>query len=932
MGDDDRLIQESLEKNISGSPNAATNTKMDDSLTTVGRNQLDKNSDPLYNTSKDGKAVGPGASETMPGENNGKNVNSTTGTNSGAVDGSNAPSSSGSSPSSSGSAPDSSGSSQNADATSDDKGSGIGSKLAGAALNKIAGDADPDSVAGQVASGAQKAINIVGKVKWIIACAPALFLALIIIICICGVIGFILGPADTVIQFFRDGWDSLKTLVGYKKDEEWELEYYQKLDEVQEDLNKKYGVCIDINLITATLTVDMGTDQYVREGQETEVDTPDGSELGLTGDDYKKMIKQVELLGNMQIRRSVYGLDNQWKTTNPFTGEEIKYCSNPETEADQQEKLITTQEDIDRFALDKPIFSRVINNWLSRFGYAADGIPVRISEPVRQVARNDLDGGIFTFFTKRANEERNIAYYLYRPPFEIKEYDDNGNKLQTPTVTCNEEPKSDPTGHDFAVLDVGDFNDMENNIYYWNLMDSFIVDYYKDYLPSNGGDPFEPGTESYEKVKKIVSDIYLLYHEMGPSRMCDAVYKNECIYEFDDNGGNIGGDGSLSTSAGMSNVNVQLTQCQNGKTPIAGVLPMSLEDYIKGVVAAEIRTAYGNYEAVKAQAVAARTYVLLHYDDKEVMDDGSTLLKIQNCNYKQVYTDPVIVYNEAGEKVYQEWLNALKEVEGQVLTGDNGLIENKVGETYLYTSKEQNEWINSSLDYRSMLMSTYSNANDLYSNCTMVGGGNGTGEGTTPGHSEAILNGCSQNMESDKDLWDLSSLGKFNSGQCTNYAYGRTLQILQELGWNVNDAKSYLNYVLEGGQGLAGQDGAVWVERNSLVTDPSKRFSFERTNGEYDEQKLTDMLKIADKAIISWKGPPKTGAKGVGGYHCYDPRGCGHVAIIESVEVNPDGSIKAINITETAGAGKCSERRFTNLKDFFYRGKYDYFDGIVYLN
>ena len=75
-------------------------------------------------------------------------------------------------------------------------------------------------------------------------------------------------------------------------------------------------------------------------------------------------------------------------------------------------------------------------------------MPIRISSSPREVAQNDLDGGLFQWFTKKANEERNIAYYLYRQPFTVQEYDSEGNKLTTPKVECT------PRAVSYTHLDV----------------------------------------------------------------------------------------------------------------------------------------------------------------------------------------------------------------------------------------------------------------------------------------------------------------------------------------------------------------------------------------------------------------------------------------------------------------------------------------------
>ena len=66
---------------------------------------------------------------------------------------------------------------------------------------------------------------------------------------------------------------------------------------------------------------------------------------------------------------------------------------------------------------------------------------------------------------------------------------------------------------------------------------------------------------------------------------------------------------------------------------------VDLETYITGVVYAEIGGT-SNYEALKTQAVAARTYLMTSNDGKETNENGETIFKIRNCNERQVYCDP----------------------------------------------------------------------------------------------------------------------------------------------------------------------------------------------------------------------------------------------------------------------------------------------------
>lgn len=358
-----------------------------------------------------------------------------------------------------------------------------------------------------------KLVNFASKHKFkIIAVILSFFLISFIVL----VIGSaVISPANTVIEFFRDSWDKMVTFVtGDESTQKWEYEYYEKLGQVQDTLSKKYGVCIDINLITATLTVDVANDHYIDEGkEEADNNAQSGSELTLDAHDYKKMIQQIETLGNMQIRRTVYGLDKRDEiTSGEFAG---KHCKE---ESDEKTVTSTNGENPpDVFAYSESFVSDLYN----KIKALGSGTVVRDSVNSRKVASNDLQNNMLKFFTRKANEEKNIEYKLYTPAFSEENILDANNNVIGVKKVCYDDVPKDSSGHDFAKLDIGSLNDMENNVYYWNLMDSFIADYYEDYLPKISG-PVEEGSEAYEKIKNIISDIYLLYHEMGPNQTCES--------------------------------------------------------------------------------------------------------------------------------------------------------------------------------------------------------------------------------------------------------------------------------------------------------------------------------------------------------------------------------------------------------------------------
>lgn len=836
----------------------------------------------------------------------------------GALDAATAISGSGASgaPSSSGSAPASSG-------TSPSSSMRLGSGGALASKSKgLFGSSSSDSSSSESDSSLKTTGDKVKKIKkWLPILGPIIGWFLIILICLIVIIGFILGPADTVIQFFRDKWDDLKTLVGYKDDEQWETLYYQKLDEVQEKYNEKFGVCIDVNLITATLTVDMGTDKYVEKGQIEIAGGEEEAELEENKPNYRKMIKQIELLANMQIKRQVYALDENVHRENANSKIENDYCKEessiyqfPKYSAEDESTAETLgeagiSERAKDFILDKN--GRRTVSSIKRFLLNLGEIPVRDSTSGRKIAQNDLKPGIFKFISKKANEERNIEYLFYVPAYSEEKQEDGTIK-----TVCNiESLPEDETGHDFAVRDIGNLNNMENNVYYWNLMDSFIVEYYADYLPPKGdNEVISTSDPRYQKIKNIIEDIYLLYNEMGESHVCETVFEKLCDYEV--GVGKVGEDGETGLNdiqpMSLSNVSVELLECADDTrfNPIPGEDIIPLEKYITGVVYAEIGGTT-NYEAKKAQAVAARTYALTGADSIETRDDGSTLIKIRNCTERQVYcdpdkgcwsnhptaggtvhsgTDPSKPYNKPPINEVSDIRTAAVDTVGEVLTDADGNL------VYTgYNSTTQKQWMASSEDYKAMLMAVYSDADSFYSNCVTVGQ-SGSGSGSIGYDGEfAGVSDCNGYSRSSP-YWNLGNESGYNpftayGVQCTWYAYGRALQsICDSTGRDPNDVKKELSSAFFGNAG-------DWYQSNA-------------NSGTYSYS--SDLYDIKPGSIVVWNG-------GQVGVNLQKSNGTfyGHVAFVEDVVYNADGSLNKIVISQAgAGGSGCKTQTFYSWDQF----------------
>lgn len=321
------------------------------------------------------------------------------------------------------------------------------------------------------------------------------FLLLILLIVI---IVVTLGPITGVLNFFSGIKD---TIVGFFSQDEEDLmdDYYNKLEETQTDIRNNLGLCVDVNLITATLTVNIKAEDFLNNGEKIDTDeinndnynSDDPNSEASISVDYKRMKKQIKLLANMQIMTNKY--------------EKSSEC------ADNESTTLITEGDKD-------------------------------SSTKELIASHD-DDNIFEFFKKKSNKEKNYIYYKYTPACQI-------------TTVGNTTVKSYPTNvnlpEDTKEISIGDLSTMEDSVFYWNLVNSFIPDYYADYLPES-----EP--KKTEAIKKIAEDIYLLYQDMGPSQSCSMDYNFICRSD----------EGSNYYSGTTGNATASRTEFMNNISPVA---------------------------------------------------------------------------------------------------------------------------------------------------------------------------------------------------------------------------------------------------------------------------------------------------------------------------------------------------------------------------
>lgn len=98
------------------------------------------------------------------------------------------------------------------------------------------------------------------------------------------------------------------------------------------------------------------------------------------------------------------------------------------------------------------------------------------------------------------------------------------------------------------------------------------------------------------------------------------------------------------------------------------ILEIELEEYLIGVVASEMPASF-NIEALKAQAIVARTYALKRINDNKILTDTtSTQVYKDNYELKKVWENDF-------DKYYNKIKNAVENTKGLVITYNNKLID-----------------------------------------------------------------------------------------------------------------------------------------------------------------------------------------------------------------------------------------------------------------
>ena len=694
----------------------------------------------------------------------------------------------------------------------------------------------------------------------------------------------ILAPAMGVINFFSGLFSDVNSDEAIAKAEQ---EYYEALEEAQENAYQKYGVCIDVNLIHATLTVNKMSDDSLEEGEELCEDLEScsiESQDLFSVSEYKKMEKQIDLLANMQIKRQKYSL---WKSS-CYQSSSGDRCA--EGHSGSQTTLVT-EENMDCLDTD---FLAAADQFFS-------GLPTRDSSTPRLVARNDKENTIFTsFLVKKANKEKNYEYYLYTPEAKYEDRDGDG-VAETRVCDAQYVNNSVPDSYnDFAKLDIGDWNNMTDSVYFYNLLDSFVEDYYSEFLTKESGYA-EEGTQRYEDAKDLIDDIYSLYDMMGPNQTCTTT--GQYICRSDGGSENFSGsrDEFLKSIANIviedmnrSGILASLTMAQAAVESANGSSLLSRE--------------YSNYYGMTAGSCAparrADTTITVVYPGT----GGNS------CS-GNAYWDGTVVWmcNSSGKdcqwyRVYDSFANSTAD-HSRLFSNSNYQCQGITTPEEAIACVQAGGYATAS-HYQSTIMSVINTYNltqydigvwdgtvadgtgeALYEICEGITNGSGTissGSSFTTG-----VCGSGNTVRDTDGYWSTYNLFN-NPPQCTWYAHGRALQILTNAGMSLEAAQKNL-------RPMSG-DAGRWYDQNENFSSSM------------------NVNEPRQGAIIVWQQA---------GYW-------GHVAVIEKVNTDANGNPVSVDISEGNNQGRqCTTRTVT--MDYVKRhsgGKrgVDYtFKGYIYL-
>lgn len=217
-------------------------------------------------------------------------------------------------------------------------------------------------------------------------------------------------------------------------------------------------------------------------------------------------------------------------------------------------------------------------------------------------------------------------------------------------------------------LKIDDYDVYKDNKYVYNIVDKSIPDF-----------------SLQEQVKQVVNEATLeIDNEKG-----DGLYKNKKMQDINNSFNTMitnsqqENDNTLYLNNGVLDKVITLKRT-NGE-----VLQIGLEEYLIGVVAAEMPASF-NSEALKAQAIVARTYTLkLLESGRVITDDVSTQVYKSNSELQSMWKTSYNTY-------YNKIKNAVSATNGLCIKYNGSLIDAVYHSTSNgYTEDSVNVWGNS---------------------------------------------------------------------------------------------------------------------------------------------------------------------------------------------------------------------------------------------
>jgi hypothetical protein len=423
------------------------------------------------------------------------------------------------------------------------------------------------------------------------------------------------------------------------------------------------------------------------------------------------------------------------------------------------------------------------------------------------------------------------------------------------------------------------------------LISTYLPNEYETLLPTAVKDLSEQHKLYLEKRKVMKNVIYsykagyeyLVGNRYDYGAICGELNGN-CSYTVKTAG---------NKTVDVSNLKVQLLQCGDGERgkPIPGEELVDFEKYIVGVTYAENGGA--PMEALKAQAIAARSYSLMRGQTmgtsylRIYKENGQWILPIRNCDEDQVYCDPdkgCTMYGSgksvrSGQQTggtYKKPLTAdsnirkaVAETTGKVLSDASGNIVSTP-----YTNTTQNAWnaaAKNGSDAYQILAETYGTTNVIKASCS------GTVGTTTNSGSEKYYN------QGDYAHVPYCSGGStVASAGCLPTAYA---MVVENLTGKVTTPQSIAEYICNDVNGSRKyRDDGGTSSRFVIDQATQSHFMVSARDIPVGERSIDNIIKIlqSGKMIMA-------SVKGTGTFATEN----GHYIILSSV--TPDGKIKVLD-------------------------------------